>query len=78
MPHLTIYTPCTPSGTRPNQTIFSQKSVARWQERSPGKRGHVRWIGDEETASGRFDSEAENKKAFLKFFVTFFFQKKKV
>ena len=61
---------------RPND--FCKKSVARWAERSPGKRGIARWIGDEETASGRFDSEAENKKLFLNFFVTFFFQEKKV
>ncbi len=48
------------SGFRPNQTIFAKKSVVRWAERSPGKRGLVGWIGDEETASGSFDSEAEN------------------
>ena len=42
---------------------FLQKIDARWRERSPGKRGQVRRIGDW---------------AFLNFFVTFFFQEKKV
>ena len=44
--------------SQPND--FCQKIDARWRERSPGKRGQVRWIGDEETSSGCFDSEAEN------------------
>ena len=39
---------------------FLQKIDARWAERSPGKRGLVGWIGDEETSSGCLDSEAEN------------------
>ena len=72
MPHTIVtYNPSSITSTCPKQTIFAKKSVARWQERSPGKRGQVRWIGDEETASGRFDSEAENKKAFLIFCSTF-------
>ena len=51
MPHLTAYYPCNPTGTRPNQTIFAKKSVARW-------------ANSEGTASGCSDSHKveENKK----------------
>ena len=31
---------------QPQPNDFCKKSVARWKERSPGKRGQVRGIGD--------------------------------
>ena len=71
------FPPTAQAATAPTKRFFAK--IVWWgHERSPGKLGQVRRIGDEETASGRFDSEAENKKAFLNFFVTFFFQEKKV
>ena len=34
--------------------------ATKWRRIKNGKRGLVGWIGDEETSSGCFDSEAEN------------------
>ena len=62
--------------SQPND--FCKKSSARWAEQLPGKRGLVGWIGDEETASGSFDSpKGGEQKTVLDFLLNFCINMKK-